>query len=76
MLTKDKTKKRDQLRLFILKPELLKIYVDLQTALARGTHLAGGATKHGEVTYFPGGTRIMTVSRAEGQNLVALKTYY
>jgi hypothetical protein len=32
----------DQLRLFTLKHDLLKISVDLQTALAAETHLAEG----------------------------------
>jgi hypothetical protein len=36
----------DQLRLFTLKYDLLKISVDLQTAYAVETHLADGATEH------------------------------
>jgi hypothetical protein len=35
-----KTKKSDRLRLFIFKPEFLKISVDIQTPLAGETHLA------------------------------------
>jgi hypothetical protein len=37
-----KTKKMDQIGLFILSPEILKISVDLQTAVTTETHLAEG----------------------------------
>jgi hypothetical protein len=37
-----KQRKMDQLRLFTLKYDVLKIYVDLQTAFAADTHLAEG----------------------------------
>jgi hypothetical protein len=43
----------DQLRLFTLKYDLLKISVDLQTAFAAETHLAQGATERVKVTYVP-----------------------
>jgi hypothetical protein len=44
-------RKLDQLGLFTLKYDLLKISVDLQTAFAADTHLAEGATERGKVTY-------------------------
>jgi hypothetical protein len=37
-----KTKKKDQLRLFTFKHEIIKISVHLQTSLAAETHLAEG----------------------------------
>jgi hypothetical protein len=61
----------DQLRLFKLKHELLKIYVDLQTAFAADTHLAEGQWLKGQpnvvkLRMFPVGIGMPTVSKAEG----------
>jgi hypothetical protein len=49
-----KATKMDQLRLFTLKHELLKLSVNLQTAFAaetRPAEVAEGATESGKVTY-------------------------
>jgi hypothetical protein len=45
----------DQLRLFTLNNDALKISEYLQTALAAETHLAEGATERGKVTDVPSG---------------------
>jgi hypothetical protein len=68
----------DQLRLFRLKHDLLKIFIDLQTALAADTHLAEGQWLKEQMNViklrvFRVGTRMPTVSRTEGQYLVPLK---
>jgi hypothetical protein len=39
----------DQLRLFMFKPEFLKIFVDLQTAFAAETHVAEGQWLEGQL---------------------------
>jgi hypothetical protein len=62
----------DQLRLFKLKHDLLKISVDLQTAFAADTHLAEGQWLKEQLNVvklrmFRVGTRMPTVSRTEGQ---------
>jgi hypothetical protein len=79
--TKQTTKQRkmDQLRLFKLKHDLLKISVDLQTAFAADIHLAEGQwlkeqLNVAKLRMFRVGTRVPTVSRTEGQYLVPLKT--
>jgi hypothetical protein len=71
----------DQLRLFKLKHDLLKISVDLQTAFAADTHLAEGQWLKEQLNVvklrtcmFRVGTRMPTVSRTTGQCLVPLKT--
>jgi hypothetical protein len=70
----------DQLRLFKLKYELLKISIDLPTALAAETHLAEGQwlkeqLKAVKLRMFRVGTRRQTVSRTEGQYLVPQKAF-
>jgi hypothetical protein len=70
----------DQLRLFKLKHDLLKISVDLQTAFAAETHLAEGQWLKEQLNVvklriFRVGTRMQTVSRREGQHLVPLKAF-
>jgi hypothetical protein len=79
---KRKTKQRrmDQLRLFTLKYDLLKIYLDLQTASVADTHLATGQWLKEQLNVvklrmFRVGTRMPTVSRTEGQYLVPLKAF-
>jgi hypothetical protein len=67
-----KQRKMDQLRLSKLKHDLLKISVDLQTAFAADTHLAEGQWLKEQLNLvklrmFRVGTRMPTVSRAEGQ---------
>jgi hypothetical protein len=59
----------DQLRLFTLKYVLVKISVDLQTAFAAETHLAEGATEHGEVTYVPSGNTNADCFQGRGGNV-------
>jgi hypothetical protein len=66
-----KQKKVDQLRLFKLKHDLLKMSLDLQTALAPDTHLAEGQwlkeqLNVAKIGMFPVGTRRPTASRTEG----------
>jgi hypothetical protein len=61
-------------------PTILKISVDLQTAFAADTHLAEGQWLKEQLNVvklrmFRAGTRMPTVSRAEGQRLVPLKTF-
>jgi hypothetical protein len=62
----------DQLRLFKLKHDLLKISVDLQTACATDTQLAEGQWLKEQLNVvklriFRVGTRTPTVFRTEGQ---------
>jgi hypothetical protein len=71
--TKETTKQRkmDQLRLFKLKYDLLKISVDLQTAFAAETHLTEGQWLKEQLNVvklrmFRVGTRMPTVSGTEG----------
>jgi hypothetical protein len=75
----NKKTKMDQLRLFKLKYDLLKISVDLQTAFAADTHLFEGQWLKEQLNVvklrmFRVGTRRPTVSRTEGQYLVPLRT--
>jgi hypothetical protein len=70
----------DQIRIFKLKHDLLKISIDLQTAFAADTHLAEGQWLKEQVNVvklrmFRVGTRRPTVSMTEGQCLVPLKTF-
>jgi hypothetical protein len=70
----------DQLRLFTLKHNVLKISVDLQTAFDAETHLAEGQWLKEQLNVlklrmFRVGTRMPTVSRTEGHCLVPLKTF-
>jgi hypothetical protein len=62
----------DQLRLFTVKHDLLKISVHLQTAFAADTHLAEGQWLEEQLNVvklrmFRVGTRMPTVSRSEEQ---------
>jgi hypothetical protein len=73
---KQTNKKVVQLRPFKLKHDLLKISIDVQTALAADTHLAEGQWLKEQLNVvklrmFRVGTRRPTVSRIEGQYLVA-----
>jgi hypothetical protein len=66
--------------LFILKHEFLNISVHLQSAFAAETRLAEGQWLEEQLNWvklrmFRVGTRIPTVSRAEGQHLAPLKTF-
>jgi hypothetical protein len=82
-ITQDKTntettkqRKMNQLRLFKLKHDLLKISTDLQTTFA--AELAKGQwlkeqLKLVKLRMFRVGTRMPTVSRTEGQYLIPLK---
>jgi hypothetical protein len=75
-----KTKKCGSSRLFKLKHGLLKISVDLQTALAADTHLAERQWLKEQLNMlklrmFRLGARMPTVSKTEGQYLVPLKTF-
>jgi hypothetical protein len=70
----------DQLRLFTVKYNLLKRSVYLQTGFAAETHLAEGQwlkkqLNMSKLHLFRVETRMPTVSRTEGQCLVALKTF-
>jgi hypothetical protein len=70
----------DQLRLYKLKHDLLKISVDLQTAFAAETHLVEGQRpkellKLVKLRMFRIETRMPTVFRTEGQYLVPLKIF-
>jgi hypothetical protein len=70
----------DQLRLFKLQHDFLKISVDLQTAFAADTQLAEGLWLTEQLNAvklctFRVGTRMPTVSRTEGQYLVPLNTF-
>jgi hypothetical protein len=70
----------DQLRLFKLKHDLLKISIDLQTEFAADTQLAEGQWLKEQLNVvklrmFRVGTRMPTVSRREGQHLASLKTF-
>jgi hypothetical protein len=70
----------DELRLFKLKYDLLKISLNLHPAFTADTHLAEGQWLKEELNMvklhmFRVGTRIPTVSRTEGQYLVPLKTF-
>jgi hypothetical protein len=67
--TQDK-KKSDGLRIFIFKPDLLNISVDLQTAFAADTHLAEGQWLKEQLNVvklrmFRVGTRRPLISRTE-----------
>jgi hypothetical protein len=71
----------DQLRLYTLKHELLKISVHSQTAFAVGTHLAEGQwlkeqLNEVKLRMFRVGTRIPIVSRREGAIFSATKDIY
>jgi hypothetical protein len=75
---KNPTKQRqmDQIRLFKLKYDLLKISVDLQTAFAADTHRTEGQWLKEQLNVvklrmFRVGTRMPT----EGQHLAPLKTF-
>jgi hypothetical protein len=70
----------DQLRLFKFKHDLLKISLHLQTAFAADTNLAEGQWLKEQLNMvklrmFRVGTRMPTLSRAEGHYLVPLKTF-
>jgi hypothetical protein len=76
----NKQRKVNQLSLFKLKHDLLKISIDLQTALAADTHLAEGQWPKEQLNVvklrmYRVGTRRPTVTRTEGQYLVPLKTF-
>jgi hypothetical protein len=78
--TTTKQRKMDQLRPLKLKHELLKIYIDLQTEFAADTHLAEGQwlkaqLKVVKLRMFRVGTRMLTVSRTDGQYLVPQKAF-
>jgi hypothetical protein len=75
--TNKKQTKMDQISLFKLIHDLLKISVDLRTVFAADTHLAEGQWLKVQLNsrMFRVGTRIPTVSRAEGQCLVPLKAF-
>jgi hypothetical protein len=66
-------KKVNLLRLFNLKHDLLKISIDLRTALAADTHLAEGATERGKITYVPSGNTKTYSFHDRGQYLVPHK---
>jgi hypothetical protein len=79
--TKKKQRKMDQLRLFKVKHDSLKIYEDLQTAFAADTHLAEGQWLKEQLNVvklrmFQVGTRMPTVSRTEGAMFSATKDNY
>jgi hypothetical protein len=70
----------DQLRLFTLKYDVLKMSVDIQTAFAAETHLAEGQWLKEQlnglnIRIFRVGTRMPTVSKTAGQFLVPLKAF-
>jgi hypothetical protein len=70
----------DQLRVFIPKYDLIKIYFDSQTAFAAGTHLPEGQWLKEQLNVLKlsmvrVGTRMPTLSRTEGQYLVPLKIF-
>jgi hypothetical protein len=70
----------NQIRLFKLKHELLKISTDLQIAFAADTRLSEGQWLKEQLNVvklrmFRVGTRRPTVSRTEGQYLVPVKTF-
>jgi hypothetical protein len=70
-----KTKKTNQLSQFTLKHKLFKICACLQTAFAAETHLTLGHWLKGQLNMvklrmFRVETRILTVSRTDGQYLV------
>jgi hypothetical protein len=71
-----KQRKKDQLRLFKLKPDLLKISVDLQTAFAADTHHVEGATERGKVTYVPSGKKNADCFQDRGAIFNAIKDIY
>jgi hypothetical protein len=78
--TTTKQRKMDQLRIFKLKHDLLKISADLQTAFAADTHLAEGQWLKEQLNavklhMFRVGTRMQTVSRAAGHCLVPVETF-
>jgi hypothetical protein len=64
----------DQLRLFKLKHDSLKISVDLQTAFAADTHHVEGATERGKVTYVPSRNTNADCFQDRGECLVPLET--
>jgi hypothetical protein len=73
----EKQRKIDHLRLFTFKREFLKTSVALQTVLSAETHLAERQCLEEllnilKLRIFGAGTRISTVSRAEGQHLELL----
>jgi hypothetical protein len=75
-----KQRKVNQRRLFKLKRDLLKIFINLQTALAADTHLADGQWLTEQLNVvklrmFRVGTRRPTISRTEGQYLVPQKKF-
>jgi hypothetical protein len=66
-----KQRKLNQLRLFKLRRDLLKLSIYLQTALAADTHLAAGQWLKEQLNFvklrmFRVGTQRPTVSRTEG----------
>jgi hypothetical protein len=70
----------DQLRLFKLKHDLLKISLDLQTAFAADRHLAAGQWLKEQLNMvklrmFRVETRRPTVTKTEGQYLVPRKAF-
>jgi hypothetical protein len=70
----------DQLSLFKLKNDLLKISIDLETAFAADTHLAEGQWLKEQLNVvklrmFRVGTRRPIFSRTVGQYLVSIKTF-
>jgi hypothetical protein len=85
--TQDKTNKHDkkqeklhQIRLFRFRHELLKVSVDVQTAVAVETHLAEGQWLKEQLNMvklhmFRVGTRMPAISRGEGQHIAPLKTF-
>jgi hypothetical protein len=77
---KNTQRKVNQLRIFKLKHDLLKISIDLLTALAADTHLAKGQWLKEQLNVvklrmFRVGTRRPTLSRTEGQYLVPQKAF-
>jgi hypothetical protein len=70
--TNKKQRKMDQLRIFKLRHDLLKISVDLQTAFAAETHLAEGATERGEVTYVPSGNTNADCFQGRGKIIIIM----
>jgi hypothetical protein len=66
----------DQLKFFTLIHELLQISIYLQTAIATETHLSEGQwLKVIKLCVFRVGTRMLTVSRTERQQLVPINIF-
>jgi hypothetical protein len=66
----------DQLGLFTLKNDLLKISVYLQTALAAETHRPEGAAERGKVTHVPSRNTNADCFRDAGAMFSATKGIY